>query len=165
MRPGNSSAVTGAEPGVVGAGDTAGATGRRPWLKLASAVMFVTELDRSVAFYSELLAWDVAVRDDPVALLASPDGFQLYLLGRGPNTPHPLGQVGIQYLLWTADDEDDLRRCERVLKAQSAQVTTQTGDGFTVVEGRGPDNVPVLVTYPGPDEAQRHRIKQRIYAW
>ena len=73
--------------------------------------------------------------------------------------------MGIQYLVWTADSEDDLRRCERVLRAQAAHVTSTTGDGFTVVAGRGPNHVPILVTYPGPDKAQRHRIMQRIYEW
>jgi predicted enzyme related to lactoylglutathione lyase len=34
-----------------------------PSLSLASAVMFVTELDRAVAFYADLLAWTVAVQD------------------------------------------------------------------------------------------------------
>jgi len=32
-------------------------------LSLASAVMFVTDLDRSVAFYKELLAWTVGVQE------------------------------------------------------------------------------------------------------
>lgn len=127
--------------------------------------MFVTELDRSVVFYGELLAWDVTVRDNTVALLASPDGSQLYLRRRGPNTEHPLGHVGVQYLMWTAEDDDELRRCERVLREQSTHVTTQTGDGFTVVEGRGPDDVPILVTYPGPEQVPRHEIMQRIYEW
>lgn len=128
-------------------------------------MMFVHELDRSVDFYRELLVWDVALRDDSVALLVSPDGFQLYLRDMGPNAQHPLGAVGIQYLIWTADGENELRRCERTLRAHSTHVTTTTDAGFTVVEGRGPDGVPILVTYPGPDEAQRHKIIQRIYEW
>lgn len=127
--------------------------------------MFVQELDRSVAFYSELLALTVTERDETAALLVSPEGFQLYLRSMGVGTEHPLGFVGIQYVVWTADGEDDLRRCERVLRSHSAQVSSQTVDGFTWVEGRGPDDVPVVVTYPGPDQAPRHQILQRIYQW
>jgi catechol 2,3-dioxygenase-like lactoylglutathione lyase family enzyme len=137
----------------------------RPRLRLASAVMFVRELDRSVTFYRELLALDVAVRDNTAALLVSPDGFELYLRSMGPGAHHPLGNVGIQYLVWTADGEEDLCRCEQVLRAQSGYVTSQTVDGVTVVEGRGPDGVPVLVTYPGPNEVPHHRILRRIYQW
>jgi catechol 2,3-dioxygenase-like lactoylglutathione lyase family enzyme len=139
--------------------------GDRPRLRLASAVMFVRELERSVRFYRELLALDVAVHDNTAALLVSPDGFQLYLRSMGPRAHHPLGNVGIQYLIWTADGEDDLRRCEQVFRAWSEQVTSQTVDGFTVVEGRGPDGVPVLVTYPGPEDVPRRQILRRFYRW
>jgi Glyoxalase/Bleomycin resistance protein/Dioxygenase superfamily len=134
-------------------------------LRLASAVMFVTDLGRSVTFYGELLAWRVTLADDTVALLVSPDGFELYLRSMGPRAQHPIGFVGIQYLMWTAEDEDDLRRCERILRAESPHVTSTDGDGFTVVEGRGPDHVPILVTYPGPDEVPRREILRRIYEW
>lgn len=134
-------------------------------MRLASAVMFVAELDRSVEFYSELLEWDIRLRDNTVALLVGPDSSQLYLRAVGSRAAHPLGQVGIQYLIWTADGVEDLARCERVLRARSTQVTRKTADDFTVVEGRGPDDVPVLVTYPGPDEARRHKILHRIYEW
>lgn len=147
------------------ANDTIGASARRPRLALASAVMFVADLDRSVEFYCELLGLDVTVRSEDVALLVNPGGYQLYLRSMGKRTQHPLGAIGIQYLVWSAESEDDLERCERVLKAESPQVTRTSEDGFTMIEGRGPDGVPVVVTYPGPDEAPRHEILQRIYAW
>jgi catechol-2,3-dioxygenase len=93
--------------------NTAGNEEQPPRLRLTSAVMFVQELGRSVSFYRDLLAMEVRLRDDTAALLVSPDGFQLYLRSIGSGAQHPLGHVGIQYLIWTADDEDDLRRCER----------------------------------------------------
>ena len=136
-----------------------------PSLSLASAVMFVTELDRAVAFYADLLTWTVAVHAVDAALLTCPDGFQLYLRRRGPRAPHGLGRIGVQYLIWTAPSESDLARCERVLRRRSAQVTRSTLDGFTVIEGRDPDNSPVLIAYPGPQEAPRHQLMQRIYQW
>lgn len=144
---------------------TADNPARRPRLKLASAVMFVADLARSVVFYQELLGLTATTRSDEAALLVSPDGYQLYLRSMGKRAQHPSGAIGIQYLVWTAEDEADLQRCERVLKAQSPQVTSTTVDGFRMVEGRGPDDVPVVVTYPGPDQAPRHEILQRIYAW
>ena len=164
MRPDESSGETGLERDVADAGDSS-VDAARSRLRLATAVMFVTELERSVAFYRELLGWPVTVRDNTAALLVGPDGFQLYLRSMGKNAQHPLGHVGIQYLIWTAEDEADLRRCERILRAQSRHVSSQDGDGFSLVEGRGPDNVPVLVTFPGPDQAPRHLIMQRIYEW
>jgi hypothetical protein len=163
MQPDDPSVAPTSEFDVVDAGDTADDSA--PQLRLASAVMFVHELGRSVDFYADLLAWDVALRDDTAALLVGPDGGQLYLRGMGPRAYHPLGHVGIQYLIWTAEYATDLDRCERVLREESAHVTRKTADGFTVIEGRGPDQVPILVTYPGPDQAPRHQIMKRIYQW
>lgn len=164
MSPEESSAGAGAEPKDAAVSHDAG-TGSMTGLRFASAVMIVTELRRSITFYEELLGWQVTVSDDEVALLVGPEGFQLYLRSKGPGTQHPLGFVGIQYLSWTATDEADLRRCEDVLRRQSSRVSRTTGDGLTLLEGRGPDHVPVLVTYPGPDQVPRHEILQRIYSW
>ena len=164
MSPQEPSAGDGAAPEDAAVALDAG-TGSVTGLRLASAVMIVTELHHSITFYEELLGWQVAVADDEAALLVGPEGFELYLRAMGPGTQHPLGFVGIQYLIWTATDEADLRRCEDVLRRQSTQVTITAGDGFTLLEGRGPDHVPVLVTYPGPDQVPRHEILQRIYSW
>ncbi len=70
--------------------------------------MCVTELDRSVAFYREFLKWDVTIHNDSAALLVSPDGYQLYLRTMGRRAQHLLGNIGAQYLVWTARDEADL---------------------------------------------------------
>jgi hypothetical protein len=90
---------------------------------------------------------------------------QLYLRRMGPNALHPLGHVGIRYLIWTAEDAADLDRCERLLRDHSPQVTRKTVDGFIVIEGRGPDHMPIMVTCPGPDQAPRRQIMRRIYRW
>lgn len=134
-------------------------------LLLASAVMFVSELERSAAFYAELLGWTITIQETDVALLACPDGFQLYLRRRGPRAPRIAGHIGVQYLIWTAPHEQDLDRCERILRTQSAQVTRSTLDGFTLLEGHGPDNAPILIAYPGPQDVPRHHVMSRIYRW
>ena len=73
--------------------DTARNGARPPRLRLASAVMFVRELGRSVSFYRDLLAMDVRIRDHTAALLVGADGFQLYLRRMGPGAQRPLGHV------------------------------------------------------------------------
>jgi catechol 2,3-dioxygenase-like lactoylglutathione lyase family enzyme len=165
MQPNDPSVAAATGPDVADADDTTHNSAPRARLRLASAVMFVRELEQSATFYTRLLGWAVVLRDYSAALLVSPDGSQLYLRSMGPNAHHPQGHVGIQYLIWTAEDAADLDRCERVLLEYSPHVTRTTGDGFTVLEGRGPDYVPILITYPGPDLAPRHQIMGRIYQW
>lgn len=133
--------------------------------RLASVVMFVRDLDRSISFYRELLALDVADRSPTAALLVSPEGSQLVLRAMGQMAVHPLGGTGVQYVVWTAGGEQDLHRCERVLKEHSAHSGTRRSQGITVVEGRDPDDVVVLVIYPGPDEVPLRQLPAWIYAW
>ena len=133
--------------------------------RIGSAVMFVQQLDRSVSFYTELLAMRVADQSPTAALLASPGGTQLVLRAMGANAGHPLGGVGLQYVIWTADGAEDLERCERVLKARSAYRDTRSSGGVTLVEGHDPDDTVVMVAYPGPDQVPLHELPVRIYGW
>ena len=136
-----------------------------PSVRLSSVVVFVADLDSSSAFYAELLGMEVTVRTTSAVLLVAPEGAQLYLRAMGPSTAHVLGSIGVQYVIWTAASDEDLRRCEQFLHDRAAHVQTQAEDGFTLVEGRDPSGVPVVMTYPGPDHATRHVIMSRIYSW
>ena len=133
--------------------------------RLDSVVMFVHDLDRSVNFYSEVLGLHVADRSTTAALLIGAKRSQLILRAMGPGAAHPLGGVGVQYVVWTAASPAGLDRSERALKTHSAHERTRSSAGVTVVEGRDPDDVPVLIAYPGPDQAPLHELPVRIYGW
>jgi catechol 2,3-dioxygenase-like lactoylglutathione lyase family enzyme len=133
--------------------------------RLGSAVMFVQQLDRSVSFYTEVLALEVVDQSPTAALLVSPEGAQLILRSMGSNAAHPLGAVGLQYVIWTAAGKDDLDRCERVLKERSAYRDTRRSGEVVAVEGHDPDDMVVMITYPGPDEMPMHEVPVRIYGW
>jgi catechol 2,3-dioxygenase-like lactoylglutathione lyase family enzyme len=132
--------------------------------RIGSVVMFVQDLDRSVSFYTELLALEVADRSPTAALLSSVSGTQLILRAMGSGV-HSLGGVGVQYVIWTAAGREDLDRIERVLKEHSAHLDTRTSGRSTAVEGRDPDNITVIVIYPGPEEEPLHKLPVRIYGW
>jgi catechol 2,3-dioxygenase-like lactoylglutathione lyase family enzyme len=132
--------------------------------RLGSVVMFVRELDRSVDFYTAVLGLEVVDRSPTAALLSSPTA-QLVLRAMGDNATHPLGAVGVQYAVWTAASQADLDHSEQVLKDRAAHRSTRAGDGHTVVEGRDPDDVVVMVSYPGPDLSPLTRLPARIYGW
>lgn len=133
--------------------------------RLDSAVMFVRDLDRSVSFYTEVLQLEVADQSTTAALLIGGHGSQLILRAMGSSAPHPLGSVGVQYLVWTVAESDDLDRCERLLRQRTAHVETRSCEGSAVVEGRDPDDIVVMITYPGPAQAPLHKLPVRIYGW
>jgi catechol 2,3-dioxygenase-like lactoylglutathione lyase family enzyme len=133
--------------------------------RLSTAVMFVHELDASVSFYGDVLQMAVTVQQPSAALLVNAGSFQLYLRQVGPRTSHPLGAIGVQYVIWTASSPEDLHRSERALKEHCRHVTRQVIDGITFIEGKDPSGVPVVITHPGPDQAARHAIMQRVYSW
>ena len=133
--------------------------------RIGSAVMFVQDLDRSVRFYQDVLGLAVADRSPTAALLASAAGTQLILRATGSQGTHALGGVGVQYLIWTASDEDDLHRCERALTERSAYRDTRSSGGLTVVEGSDPDDITVMIGYPGPDQVPFDTLPARIYGW
>jgi catechol 2,3-dioxygenase-like lactoylglutathione lyase family enzyme len=133
--------------------------------RLSTAVMFVHKLDDSVSFYSDVLQMAVTVREPTAALLANAGSFQLYLRQMGPRTPHPLGAIGVQYVIWTASSPEDLHRCELALNEHCRRVTRHVIDGITFIEGEDPSGLPVLIAYPGPVQAARHAIMKRVYSW
>ncbi len=133
--------------------------------RIGSAVMFVQDLDRSVRFYQEVLGLAVMDRSPTAALLASTGGTQLILRATGTPGAHALGGVGIQYLIWTAEGDADLRRCERALTKRSAHRDTRSSHGVTVVEGSDPDGITVMIGYPGPDQRPFDKLPARIYGW
>jgi catechol 2,3-dioxygenase-like lactoylglutathione lyase family enzyme len=133
--------------------------------RVGSVVMFVRDLDRSVSFYLDVLTLEVADRSPTAALLAGADGTQLILRAMGGNAEHALGGIGVQYVVWTASGKADLDRCEQALKQRSAHRGTRTSAQATVVEGRDPDDIVVMIIYPGPDQVPLHELPARIYGW
>ena len=77
---------------------------------VASTVMRVAELDRSVDFYRDVFCCRVALREPDTALLLTPDGFQIYLHSTGPSRRPRLAPIGIQYLMWATDSQAELER-------------------------------------------------------
>jgi catechol-2,3-dioxygenase len=134
-------------------------------VRLSAAVVFVRNLDRSVSFYRELLGLDVIDHSTTAALLATAEGSQLILRQFGSNAPHPLGSIGVQYLTWSTSSREDLDRRTEMLRRNSAYRETRSDQGATMVEGRDPDDLPVMLFYAGENEQLMHKLPARIYAW
>lgn len=133
-------------------------------IKLAAAVTFVRDLQRSTDFYREVLLLDVEVTANDAALLAAPSGDHLVLRAL-PGASRTFGDVGVQFVVWTARDKDDLDRCERELKARDAFVSVSDEQGSRVVEGRDPDGIPIVVVYPARPGVGMTAVPARTYAY
>ena len=133
--------------------------------RLSSVVMFVHDLDRSVKFYTGILGLEVADRSPTAALLHNAEGTQLVLRAMGLGADRALGSVGVQYVVWTAAGKEELERCEQVLREHGAHRETRVHGVVSVVEGRDPDDIVLMITYPGPDEVPLHELPPRIYGW
>jgi len=134
-------------------------------IRLSGAVMFVRNLDRSVTFYRELLGLEVTDTSPTAALLVNEDGTHLVLRAFGQNAPHALGSIGPQYLTWHTASKADLDQLTDKLRRHSAYRETRTEGAITVVEGRDPDDLVVMLIYAGPGRPPMHRLPARIYAW
>jgi catechol 2,3-dioxygenase-like lactoylglutathione lyase family enzyme len=133
--------------------------------RIGSVVTFVAELDRSVSFYTDVLGLRVADASPTAALLVSDDRSELVLRAMGSNATHALGSVGVQYVIWNAADKEDLDRCELALKQRSAHRDTRTDGNAVAVEGRDPDDITVVIVYPGASEQTAPKLPLRIYGW
>ena len=127
-------------------------------VRLSCVVVFVSDLTRSLAFYQPLLRYTPTVSDIDSAVLTGPDGSQIYLHSVSDGSMRRNEDVGLQYVAWTAGGPHDLDRCTKVLTEHGAYTSRDTFEGIDVLEGRDPDGLPVLITYPGPGETPRRLI-------
>jgi CBS domain-containing protein len=146
--------------GIVAIGDIADAV--LSTMRLASAVVWVSDLTRSMDFYQSLLQYAVTVTEPDAVLLAGPSGSQLYLHQTGGEPDMRPGGAGLRWVVWTAGGMADLDRCTELLKNRGVLVRRDVSEGINRLEGRDPDGQTVIVTYPGPERAPRCLIPERI---
>ncbi|MBY8880464.1 VOC family protein [Actinacidiphila acidipaludis] len=143
---------------------TAGAPAAGP--RLAAVVVFVRDLQQSAEFYCGLLRLSVVTRESTALVLSGPGSSGAVVLRAiGPRGEHALGAVGVQYSCWAVHDMAELRRCEHYLEERSALVETTGVEDITVVEGRDPDGLPVMVMHTPEGADISGEIMRRVYAW
>jgi catechol-2,3-dioxygenase len=135
-------------------------------VRLSAAVMFVRNLEKSVKFYTEVLGLTVVDRSPTAVLLGEEDGGpQLVLRAFGENAAHPLGSLGVQYMIWMTDSRADLDRRTALLQQRSAYSETHNHGDAVTVEGRDPDDLVVMIGYRPPGQPAMHGLPARVYAW
>ena len=132
--------------------------------KVASSVLFVSELGRSVIFYRDLFGCEVTLRSDDAALLLTPGGFQLYIIERGKHAQRHPGGLGHHLLMWSTDSAKALEHFEQALKDADSYTGKHTAGDVTFVEGRDPDGLRVVIAHPDPARRPRSVFDSHLYA-
>jgi catechol 2,3-dioxygenase-like lactoylglutathione lyase family enzyme len=121
--------------------------GAPPW-SVRSVLVSVTDLDTSVAFYSDVMNLHEVLRVDQMAALAVNDAGQFTLYLRQAAHPSHPGQqaVGVRSLVYDVGHPEALDRVEECLGAHNAfrsRQTMSTAHSFELVHGYDPDRLPL----------------------
>ena len=114
-----------------------------PIRRLNHAVLFVSDLERSLAFYRDIFGFKVIAREGRMAFLRaekSENHHDLGLLEMGAKAPRPpRGSTGLYHLAWELSDIKELAAAREVLIKAKA-FTGESDHGATKsVYGADPD--------------------------
>jgi catechol-2,3-dioxygenase len=116
-----------------------------PVTRLNHAVLFVRDVERSVAFYTEHFGFEVVAREAGgraaflrAAGTSNHHDLGLFEVGESAPSP-PQGAVGLYHLAWQVGSIDDLATAREELAAAGALVGTSDHGATKSVYGRDPD--------------------------
>jgi catechol-2,3-dioxygenase len=126
--------------------------------RLNHAVLFVGDLDRSVAFYSDVLEFRPVAMTPPgmrAAFLQAPDSTNdhdlgLFEVGGGPASGR--GMVGLYHLAWEVDTLETLERLADRLSRAGALVGSADHGTTKSLYGKDPDGIEFEVVWLVPAE-------------
>ena len=113
-------------------------------VRLNHAVLFVADLERSLAFYQQAFGMTVVAREPRanaafLRLPSSGNHHDLGLFGVGAQPPRPGGSLWLYHLAWQVDTIDDLERARTTL-AELGALTGESSHGATKsLYGADPD--------------------------
>ena len=114
-----------------------------PVRRLNHAVLYVSDLERSVEFYRKLFGFDVVAREGPMAFLRAQNSnnhHDLGLLALGPRAkPAPRGSTGLYHLAWQLGSIQELAQARKELLAVGAYVGESDHGATKSVYGKDPD--------------------------
>ena len=104
-------------------------------VRLNHAVLFVADLDRSLAFYQQAFGMVVVAREPRanaafLRLPRSGNHHDLGLFGVGAQPPRPRGSHGLYHLAWQVDTIDELEEA-RLTLAELDALTGESSHGAT----------------------------------
>jgi len=130
---------------------------------VTSSVIFVSDLERSLTFYTEVFGCSTALHSHDVALMLAPGGFQIYLMAHGSMATHHSSGIGPHHLIWAVDTAADLNTVEQALKDHGRRTYTHTSGGVSFIASTDPDGIRVVVAHPSPATLPRSVISGRLF--
>jgi catechol-2,3-dioxygenase len=124
-----------------------------PVTRLNHAVLYVRDVDRSVAFYSELLGFRTVMAFPGAAFLQAPGSTNDHDLGLfqigDQARPSGAGQgtVGMYHLAWEVDTLDELERLARVLADAGALVGASNHGTTKSLYAQDPDGLEMEICW------------------
>jgi catechol-2,3-dioxygenase len=113
-------------------------------VRLNHAVLFVADLERSIAFYEQAFEMTVMAREPRanaafLRLPRSGNHHDLGLFGVGAQPPRRRGGLGLYHLAWQVDTIDELREARTTLVALDAYTGESSHGATKSVYARDPD--------------------------
>lgn len=113
-------------------------------VRLNHAVLFVSDLERSVAFYEKAFGTEIVAREPRAnaAFLRMPrsgNHHDLGLFGVGAQPPRPRGSLGLYHLAWQVDTVEDLEQARLTLANLDAYTGESSHGATKSVYGKDPD--------------------------
>jgi catechol-2,3-dioxygenase len=129
-----------------------------PAVRLNHAVLFVTDVERSVQFWAEAFGMQVVARERRgtavfLRLPRSGNHHDLGLFGLGADaSPKPRGAVGLYHLAWQVDTIDELAEARDTLLRQGAYTGESSHGATKSIYGTDPDDNAFEVLWMLPRE-------------
>ncbi|HET6967918.1 MAG TPA: VOC family protein [Ornithinibacter sp.] len=113
-------------------------------VRLNHAVLFVSDLERSVTFYEQAFGMTVMAREPRanaafLRLPRSGNHHDLGLFGVGAQPPRPRGALGLYHLAWQVDTIEELEQARRTLVRLDAYTGESSHGATKSVYAHDPD--------------------------
>ncbi len=127
-------------------------------VRLDHSVLYVADLDRSLAFYTEVIGLELVERKAAMnaAFLRSPRSVahhDLGLFGIGPVDTTPGRRVGLYHLAWQVDTVDELVEFRQRLVDAGAHVGESNHGAAKSLYGVDPDGIEFEIVWMLPRDA------------
>lgn len=135
---------------------------------ICSVAVQVRSLDRSLAFYHDVLGLHLVHREGPTAQLqgqgsASPT---LVLLELGERAGgHHTGTPGLARVAWRVSRQADLDLAEHLLESRGLPHERRREEGGDIVDTRDPDRTHVLLVWLDEAQLAGERLPPRLYTY